>query len=157
MRTNCGQRWMSRRPKGLPRYDVLQPEYNLYDRKSSTATCAISAWPKILASSPISGSPGASSPANTAAKPISAKARAATGSRIISTRAVIGILAALDAVSAKHKAKQAEVALAWIIQRKGVTAPIASATSLEQLESLIKAASLELDKDDIAELDKASA
>jgi aryl-alcohol dehydrogenase-like predicted oxidoreductase len=60
-------------------------------------------------------------------------------------------------VSAKHKVKQAEVALAWIIQREGVTAPIASATSLEQLESLIKAASLQLSKDDIAELDKASA
>ena len=67
------------------------------------------------------------------------------------------ILEALDAVAAKHGAKQAEVALAWIIARQGVTAPIASATSLQQLESLIKAASLTLDKADMAELDKASA
>ena len=66
------------------------------------------------------------------------------------------ILAALDAVSARHSAKQAEVALAWVIARPGVTAPIASATKPEQMDSLIKAASLKLTADDMAELDKAS-
>ncbi|TIU20762.1 MAG: aldo/keto reductase, partial [Mesorhizobium sp.] len=67
------------------------------------------------------------------------------------------ILAALDAVSARHSAKQAEVALAWIIARPGVTAPIASATTPDQVDSLIRAASLKLSPDDIAELDSASA
>jgi aryl-alcohol dehydrogenase-like predicted oxidoreductase len=66
------------------------------------------------------------------------------------------ILAALDAVSARHSAKQAEVALAWVIARRGVTAPIASATNAEQMESLIRSASLTLTDDDIAELDRAS-
>ena len=66
------------------------------------------------------------------------------------------ILAALDAVSSRHSAKQAEVALAWVIARPGVTAPIASATKPEQMDSLIKAVSLELSADDMAELDKAS-
>ena len=50
------------------------------------------------------------------------------------------ILAALDAIAADRGAKPAEVALAWLIGKSGVTAPIASATSLIQLESLIKAA-----------------
>lgn len=67
------------------------------------------------------------------------------------------ILAALDVVSARHAAKPAEVALAWVIARPGVTAPIASATTLDQVDSLVRAASLELSPDDIAELDSASA
>ena len=65
------------------------------------------------------------------------------------------ILAELHAVAAKHKANQAEVALACLIARPGVTAPIAGATSLAQVDSLIKA--LALDAGDIAALDKASA
>ncbi|TIX34500.1 MAG: aldo/keto reductase, partial [Mesorhizobium sp.] len=67
------------------------------------------------------------------------------------------ILAALDAVSARHSAKQAEVALAWVMARPGVTAPIASATTTAQVDSLVRAASLKLGADDIAALDRASA
>ena len=66
------------------------------------------------------------------------------------------ILAALDEVAAQHKAKQAEVALAWLIARAGVTAPIASATSLAQVDSLIAGANLVLSAADIANLDAAS-
>ena len=54
------------------------------------------------------------------------------------------ILAALDTVSARHSAKQAEVALAWVMAQPGVTAPIASATTLDQVDSLVRAASLKL-------------
>ncbi|WP_292505143.1 aldo/keto reductase, partial [Mesorhizobium sp.] len=57
----------------------------------------------------------------------------------------------------RHSAKQAEVALAWIMARPGITAPIASATTPAQMESLIRAASLKLSADDIAALDRASA
>ena len=66
------------------------------------------------------------------------------------------ILAALDSVAARRGAKPAEVALAWLIARPGVTAPIASATSLEQVDSLIRAAELTLDAGDIEALDQAS-
>ncbi|TGR75580.1 aldo/keto reductase, partial [Mesorhizobium sp. M2D.F.Ca.ET.223.01.1.1] len=66
------------------------------------------------------------------------------------------ILAALDALAERHSAKQAEVALAWIIARPGITAPIASATTPAQMDSLIRAASLKLSADDIAALDRAS-
>jgi aryl-alcohol dehydrogenase-like predicted oxidoreductase len=67
------------------------------------------------------------------------------------------ILSALDALAERHSAKQAEVALAWIIARPGVTAPIASATTPAQMDSLIRAASLKLSADDIGALDRASA
>ena len=67
------------------------------------------------------------------------------------------ILDALDAVAKQHKAKPAEIALAWIVQRPGVTAPIASATSLTQLESLIAATKMSLSAEDVLALDKASA
>ena len=67
------------------------------------------------------------------------------------------ILAALDEVAARRKAKPAEVALAWAIARPGVTAPISSATSVEQAESLIRATELQLSADDMAALNEASA
>ena len=66
------------------------------------------------------------------------------------------ILDALEAVAASHKAKPAEVALAWIIARPGVTAPIASATSVEQTESLVRATGLALSKGDMDALNNAS-
>jgi aryl-alcohol dehydrogenase-like predicted oxidoreductase len=67
------------------------------------------------------------------------------------------ILAALDTVGARHSAKQAEVALAWVMAQTGITAPIASATTLDQVDSLVRAASLKLSAEDLAALDKASA
>jgi aryl-alcohol dehydrogenase-like predicted oxidoreductase len=67
------------------------------------------------------------------------------------------ILAALDKVAAETGAKPAEIALAWLLAKKGVTAPIASATSLSQLQSLVKSATLKLSDDALALLDKAGA
>jgi aryl-alcohol dehydrogenase-like predicted oxidoreductase len=67
------------------------------------------------------------------------------------------VLAALDAVAGRHAATPAQVALAWLRARPGVVVPIASATSLEQLADLAKAASLHLAAEDMAELDAASA
>lgn len=67
------------------------------------------------------------------------------------------ILAALDSVAERNGAKPAEIALAWLIAQPGVTAPIASATSVEQVDSLVKAVSLKLSNEDVAELDRASA
>lgn len=71
-------------------------------------------------------------------------------------RVALAILV-LDGVAAAHGAAPAEVALAWLIAREGVTAPIASATSLDQLESLIRSTQLTLSSDDIVRLDRASA
>lgn len=145
------------RLRDLPRYEVLQPEYNLYDRASYDGPlrdlCMAEGLGVItyysLAAGFLSGKYRSiadlgKSPRGGGVK----KYLDARGQRI---------LGALDAVAARHKAKPAEVALAWIIARTGVTAPIASATSLEQLESMIRSASLTLSAADIRELDDASA
>lgn len=67
------------------------------------------------------------------------------------------ILNALETVAARHQAKPAEVALAWIIARPAVTAPIASATSPGQTDSLIRATQLSLSDADMEALNEASA
>jgi aryl-alcohol dehydrogenase-like predicted oxidoreductase len=66
------------------------------------------------------------------------------------------ILAALDKVAEAYNTKPASVAIAWIIARPGITAPIASATKISQLKDLAKAAELQLDSDSIDILNKAS-
>ena len=66
------------------------------------------------------------------------------------------VLSALDEVAARHRAKPAQVALAWVMAQPGISAPIASATSLDQLDELIGAAQLSLSTEDIAALDRAS-
>jgi aryl-alcohol dehydrogenase-like predicted oxidoreductase len=66
------------------------------------------------------------------------------------------ILAALDAVAEQFNSTPASVAIAWLIARPTVTAPIASATSIGQLDSLVKAAQLKLDANAIALLNNAS-
>jgi aryl-alcohol dehydrogenase-like predicted oxidoreductase len=67
------------------------------------------------------------------------------------------ILAALDAVAALRDATPSQVALAWLMARPGLTAPIASATSLDQMRDLAAATRLRLDRGDIERLDGASA
>jgi aryl-alcohol dehydrogenase-like predicted oxidoreductase len=143
--------------KGLPRYESLQPEYNLYDRAGFDGPLrdlVIREGVGVityfsLASGFLSGK--YRSKADT-----EGRARAARVEKYLNDRGM-KILAALDTVSERVGATQAEVALAWVIAREGVTAPIASATSLEQLASLVKSVQLTLSGEDIAALDAASA
>jgi aryl-alcohol dehydrogenase-like predicted oxidoreductase len=69
----------------------------------------------------------------------------------------VRVLAALDTVATKVGATPAQVALAWLIARPSITAPIVSATSLVQLDEIIGAARLKLDADAIERLNEASA
>ena len=66
------------------------------------------------------------------------------------------ILEALDAAAKAYQSTPASVALAWLLARPGITAPIASATTLEQLAALVAAATLELDATTVEALDQAS-
>ena len=66
------------------------------------------------------------------------------------------VLEALDKVAKAHGATPAQVALAWLIARPSVTAPIASATSVPQLQELLGGVSLPLSKDEVVALDRAS-
>ncbi|HLS87055.1 MAG TPA: aldo/keto reductase, partial [Burkholderiales bacterium] len=142
--------------KGLPRYEVLQPEYNLYDRSAFEGPlrdlCMAEGLGVITYYSLASGFlTGKYRTKGDLAKSVRGKAIA----RYLDERG-LRILKALDTVALAHRARPAEVALAWLIGREGVTAPIASATSLEQLESLIAATQLSLSPADLELLETAS-
>ena len=142
--------------KGLPRYEVLQPEYNLYDRKNYDGALRDLAMTEglgvityySLAKGFLSGK--YRSEADLGQSPRGGGVKAYLNER------GFRVLQVLDDVASRHGAKPAEVALAWLMARPGVTAPIASATSLGQLESLLRAASLDLASEDIAVLEAAS-
>ncbi|SHI53309.1 Predicted oxidoreductase [Roseomonas rosea] len=145
------------REKGLPRYESLQPQYNLYDRSGFDGALRDLAMREgigvityySLASGFLSGK-------YRSKEDLSKSQRGKGVEKYLDARGM-KILAALDEVSARLGAKPAEVALAWVIAREGVTAPIASATGLEQLASLVRAVHLALSAQDIALLDAASA
>jgi len=141
----------------LPRYDVVQPEYNLYDRSSFDGPLAeLCRAEEIGVITYFSLAKGFLSGKYRSKADLDKSPRGGGVEKYLNPRGS-RTLAALDAVSSRHSAKPAEVALAWAMARPGVTAPIASATTLEQMESLIRSAELELAKADMAELDAASA
>lgn len=143
--------------KKLPRYEVLQPEYNLYDRASFDGPLRdLCIREEIGVITYFALAKGFLSGKYRSEADLSKSPRGGGIKKYLDARGT-RILATLDAVAARHGVKQAEVALAWIIARPGVTAPIASATSIEQTDSLIRAARLQLAAADIEELDQASA
>jgi aryl-alcohol dehydrogenase-like predicted oxidoreductase len=143
--------------RGGPRYEVLQPEYNLADRKAfESGLAATCAREEIGVITYFSLAKGFLSGKYRKAEDLTKSARGGAVKDYLNARG-FRILEALDAVSARHKAKPAEVALAWIMGRPGVTAPIASATSVEQVDSLVRATELQLTAPDMAALNEASA
>jgi aryl-alcohol dehydrogenase-like predicted oxidoreductase len=68
----------------------------------------------------------------------------------------LGVLGTLDTIAAETKATQSQIALAWVAAQPGITAPIASARTLDQLEELLGAMDLDLNEDQLARLDAAS-
>jgi aryl-alcohol dehydrogenase-like predicted oxidoreductase len=140
----------------LPRYEVLQPEYNLYDRSSFDGPLReLCLREEIGVITYFSLAKGFLSGKYRGRADLGKSPRGGDVAAYLNQRGE-RILAALDAVSARNAASQAEVALAWIMAQRGVTAPIASATTIEQTDSLIRAAALRLGADDIRELDQAS-
>ena len=143
--------------KRLPRYEVLQPEYNLADRHEFESGLAdLCKREQIGVITYFSLAKGFLTGKYRSEADLS-KSRAAMASRPISIPVDFRILEALEAVAASHKAKPAEVALAWAMARPGVTAPIASATSVEQTDSLVRATELALTDADMDALNAASA
>lgn len=143
--------------ESLPRYRVLQPHYNLVERARLEGPlldlCRAENLGVIsyfgLARGFLSGK--YRSEADLAQSP-----RGGGVAEYLTPRG-FAVLGALDLVARRHGATPAEVALAWVMAQPGVTAPIASATSLDQLASLVRATSLALDPDDLAALAAASA
>lgn len=145
------------RARSLPRYEVLQPGYNLYDRAEfDGALRDLTMAEEIGVITYFSLAKGFLSGKYRSDSDLSQSPRGEGVKQYLNERGW-RILAALEKVAARHDAKLAEIALAWLIARPGVTAPIASATTLPQVESLIRSASIELSPADIEELDSASA
>ncbi len=140
----------------LPRYETLQPHYNLYERSEFEDELAglcrkenIGVIPYFaLASGFLTGK-------YRSEKDVAGRPRARMVTDKLNERG-FRILDSLDTVSAAHAATPAQIALAWL-RAKGVAAPIASATSLDQLAELTAAAEIELSGSEVAELDAASA
>ncbi len=142
---------------GLPRYDVIQPEYNLYARDSFEGPLAdLCAKEDIGVITYFSLAAGFLSGKYRTKADTAGRAREGRVSEYLNDKG-FRILAALDKVAAETGAKPAEIALAWLLAKKGVTAPIASATSLSQLQSLVRSATFKLSDDAVALLDKAGA
>jgi aryl-alcohol dehydrogenase-like predicted oxidoreductase len=139
----------------LPRYQVVEPEYNLYDRAGFEGalrdTCVREGLGVItyfsLASGFLSGK--YRSKADLAKSP-----RGQGVEKYLDARG-LRLLDALDGVARAQGAKSAEVALAWVMRQPGVTAPIASATSREQLDSLVRATELNLSDGELRALSDA--
>lgn len=142
---------------GLPRYEVLQPEYNLVARKDYESALEplvrernVGVVPYYsLASGFLSGKYRSEDDLHKSAT------RAAAVGKYLNGHG-LRVLAALDDIARVHSATPAQVALAWLIARDGITAPIASATSVAQVEDLAAAVRLKLGPDDVATLDKVS-
>ena len=130
----------------LPRYECLQTEYNLYERaeyeETLEAVC-IENGLGVLSYFSLAG--GFLTGKYKSAADAADKARGNMVKKYLSERG-FRILDALDQVARRLHANPAQVALAWLIARPTVTAPIASATSLPQLNELIGATKLELDE-----------
>lgn len=142
---------------GFPSYQTFQPEYNLYARegfeKELEQICLQNNLGVInyysLASGFLTGKYRSEADLNQSARGGGIK-------EYLNDRG-FKILKALDEVSARYNTTPASVAIAWLIARKSVTAPIASATNLKQLEALTDAAELNLNADAIESLNAASA
>jgi aryl-alcohol dehydrogenase-like predicted oxidoreductase len=140
--------------KGLPRYEVIQPGYNLYDRSDFDGPLRdLAVGEGLGVITYFSLAKGFLSGKYRSEADLSQSQRGGGASVYLNERG-FRILAALDDVSARHGATQAEVALAWIMAQPGITAPIASATSVTQVESLVRATRLTLSAEDIAALDR---
>ena len=141
---------------GLPRYQTLQPAYNLYDRSYDGALNELVITEGLGVISSVGLASGFLTGKYRSQADLSRSVRGGGMAAYLNPRGM-RILASLDLVATRHSAQPAEVALAWVMQREGITAPIASVTSREQLASLVHAAQVTLSAEDVAALDTASA
>jgi len=142
----------------LPRYETLQPEFNLFDRATFERDYQPLALEHGLTVIPFFGlAKGFLSGKYRKAKDIEGRPRAAGLKKYFDGERGLRILAALDAVGSRVGATPAQVSLAWLMAQPAIAAPIVSVTSVAQLDEIAKAASVKLDKEALAELDRASA
>jgi len=143
--------------EGFPKYQTLQPLYNLMERESyekelmgivkANNMGVLSYY--SLASGFLTGKYRSKDDLN--------KSQRGGGVKKYLDEKGIRVLEALDKISEKHDTTQASISLAWLMARPTITSPIVSATSLKQMESIIKAPQLKLDREDMDLLNEVSA
>ena len=142
---------------GLPRYETLQPHYNLVERKiyedaleGAASRNGLGVIPYYaLASGFLSGKYRSQAD-------LAGKVRGAGAGAYLNDQG-LAVLKVLDEMAHAHGATPTQVSLAWLAARPSITAPIVSATTVEQIADLAKAAVLKLEADEIARLDAVSA
>jgi aryl-alcohol dehydrogenase-like predicted oxidoreductase len=141
----------------LPRFDCLQPNYNLVNRSlfegALQKLCIAEGLGVIpyyaLAAGFLTGK-------YRSVADLPGSARAGTVAHYLDPRG-LDILDELDKIAARLNATLAQIAIAWVMAQPGITAPIVSATSLKQLEDVMKAPMIALDKSALDRLDRVSA
>jgi aryl-alcohol dehydrogenase-like predicted oxidoreductase len=141
----------------LPRYDTLQPAYNLMDRGIEGPLQQLCLAENVSIISYYGLASGFLTGKYRSLADLGKSPRGGGMKKHLEGEKGPKVLAVLDAVAAETGATPAQIALAWVMARPAVAAPIASATSLAQLEELMGAARLSLDPAHIARLDAASA
>ena len=140
----------------LPRYQTLQPRYNLYSREfeKELQPLCVARGVGVIPYFPLAA--GFLTGKYRTEADLAQSARGAGVKRYMDERGM-RILGALDEVAKSLHAKAAQVALAWVMSRLAVTAPIASATTVAQLRELMASVDLVLDEAALHRLDSASA
>jgi aryl-alcohol dehydrogenase-like predicted oxidoreductase len=145
------------RKSGLPAYQTLQPNYSLIERTEYESTLEPVCEKEglgVINYFPLAG--GFLTGKYRSEKDVAGKARARNVTKHLNERG-FKILAALDQVAKKYNATPARISLAWLLARPSITAPIVSATNLEQLNDLVSSVDLALDRESVEFLNKASA
>ena len=142
---------------GWPGYESLQPNYNLYERAAYETTLEPLAIQEKLGVIPYYAlASGFLTGKYRSQDDLAKSPRGQAVKKYLNDRG-FRILQALDQVAERYQAKPAQIALAWLMARPSITAPIASATSAQQLKELAQATRLELDRESIEKLNRASA
>lgn len=141
---------------GLSKYVALQPHYNLLERMSYESQYLPLVEKYGLAVFPYYALASGFLTGKYRSEADSSKSVRGKGAQKYMNAKGLAVLDALDKIAAKHDTKQATVALAWLLAQPYVGAPVVSATSKAQLDSLLAAPALNLDTEDLSFLDTAS-
>ncbi len=145
------------RKTGLPAYQTLQPNYSLIERaeyESNLEPVCEKEGLGVINYFPLAG--GFLTGKYRSESDVAGKARARNVTKYLNERG-FKIVDALDKVANKFNATPARVSLAWLLARPSITAPIVSATNIEQLNDLLASVEMPLDRDSIEFLNQASA
>ncbi len=140
---------------GYPRYESLQPRYNLYDRDEFEGELEALCQERELGVIPYYSLASGFLTGKYKTKEEAATAKRSAALSNYFTRRGEHILEALCQVAIERETTQARVALAWLMARPGITAPIVSATSVEQLQDILGAVELDLTSEEIRSLERA--